>query len=542
MRSRRFDVRRRGERPSATCKPGLTPVPPSLSKRTVSWELCLFAAILAAVSASAGADPAQLEVDIRPAWNGFVVPGKATELGVRLTARGDAHASVRLRAPGVDSRARVTLPAGKPQLLRLPLRAPLSGRKVSIEIGLQGHSETRIEEWAPALIADEPLVVTTTDHAWQIRTETASQRTAVRYVSDRDLPHTPQAYDTVDALIVDQAGLARLDGERLSAMFGFLGGCGRLIAVGMTDEVVARLRTAAGCNGEFFVAIQHPEALYGVVDRALSMEPAPLPSAARLRSLLDHDEVRTVVLTVAVFLAAYVSLLVLAAQAAFPAWMVLAFPLGASLLAPLIWLHRGPDIVSIGWMEMYNDDRVARTATLVQLHGNGRGTGQFSLPVAHGLPLPPLPSSPRPPTFELKDQALSVQLPVRLLAREEFLFLGSTELVAPVRITVAPEGVRVHNAGGRATGRGTLFWSGELFYLPTLAPGAHWSTAGASPRRPANPLERWLAAQTRGGAASVFLRLPRAAGEHQNTPAHDGPPWLLVRALATRSSDAGSKT
>ncbi len=483
-----------------------------------------------------------MAVEIFPAWNGFAVPGKTTEVAVRLTAREDGQAIVRVRSAEMISHAKVRLAADQAQVTRLPLTAPLSGGKLAIEIALEEGAEPRIEQWSPTWITDTPLVATTTDQVWRALADNPSRSYTARIVTARGLPRTPHGYGTVDALIIDQSGLTRLDAQQLSALFAFLGGCGRLVAWDMTPDIAARLGAAAGCDRQFFSHVQSVEGLRAALTRMLPLQPVALPTGARLSSLLDSSSGQSITGTVALFLAAYCVLMWVAARAAFPAWVVLLLPPAASLAVPLIWLGRAPELVSVGWAEMWSDDRVARTATLVQLHGAGRGTGELSLPAVGGLPVAQIASPQRPLRLELGNDALTVRVPVRLLAREELLFTGVTELVPPIRVTLDAGGPRVRNTSAQATRSGFLFWNDQQFTLPALPPGAQWSTQGVSPSRSANPVSGWLRTQTPKRTVAILLRLPRPAGDELTGPAPADTQWLLVRAGAAHATAPAGRT
>ena len=299
------------------------------------------------------ASPAEgdLRIDLVPAWEGMARPGAVTELEIRLN--GGRAGDYVLELSGGEAPLRITASTGPggAATLWVPYRAaadPFVGVTAYRDGQAVGRAEKRIHH---VISGSRVVAVSLADRSRASKMNIALPKSVVLNASPMALPRTPQAYDAIDLLVLDAASLSALDDVRLSALQGYLGGCGKLIVEWLPDNGVQRLRSLSGCGGRFIGVFDDEAPLTLGALRLLEAPTAPLPRAFELARARNPDVTNDIYLPIVVFLCVYLLIMLGIALTTRKALPLLLVPVLAAALAVFAWRERPPRSELIIWSE-----------------------------------------------------------------------------------------------------------------------------------------------------------------------------------------------
>lgn len=435
----------------------------------LSRALCLLAVLLPWGSASA-----DLSIQLGAAWGGVVRSGGATELRVELVSGQAGPVVVELRDHQPPIRITRQLEALRREHVVVPV-SPRPFRPLEVEARFGAGPPVRAE-FVFKSPGERPLIAI----AGGVGDGIADA--SVIFPANAALPQSSAGYRAIDALVVDDATLERLDPTQAQALRDHLAGCGRLILMSAAPRDVGRdpLLGTAGCGHRFLHQIASAADLPASVQALLLASPTDAPSNATLRELLGAEELPTEAWAP---LLAFWLLYALAApvliRGAGSRTMALAIPALATTLGLAAWWASPPSGTWVSWSEADSGDPYARTHALVTLVGRGAAEARLGLPLSLGGPEPATAAASLELHYpDAAPGAAAMAMRTQLLSLESARLAGGTVASVPIRVFLMDGRPAVRNLGPQAARPGLLGWRGERYPVPPLAPGATWQVAG----------------------------------------------------------------
>jgi hypothetical protein len=462
--------------------------PPAAVVRRALRAVPLLALTLAT---AAHADAA---LDVSAAFDGWSRPGRQSELRLELGAGAGGRAQLSIDDGARRIETTLVLQSGAPALVRLPVTA---GERVHVVV---------VRPAAPALVrefgfrlAEAPLIAWASRDSSAWPQELGLQRLPVDATA---LPHSAAGFAGIDALVLDEATLLRLEPEQLRALAAYLGACGRVVAVSAAG---AALKQVAGCGGGALRIVATTTAAPRAL-AALFEQPVAEPPRFEVLAHIAEPGLGawpTVAAVVTVYLAA---MLALAAADAGARTLILLSLLATVLVAALPGIGRAPAQLAV-WAELAPGDLAARYGASLSLPGSFAGDRTLTLdavlPAAEPCAAAGRPGGPSIWTWDRGAQrftAVAERLP--LFGSERVCFRGVFPVAArAARIGRAGDALAVTNVGQGAWERGRALLQGRVYDLPPLAPGE--SARLVEPRLPQTDAE--TLALSRSSAAGSIL-------------------------------------
>jgi hypothetical protein len=452
------------------------------------------------------ADPEELRIDARAAWDGVAREGEWTEIAVRVVAlRGG---TVRIDTGEGTLRTTTTgdVEAGAPAEFRLPVRLE-SAPHVSVTVqgpgSTEGHGDVPLR-----LVRPGRVVVGTARGTAYVPAPMGPSAAVVVPLDAGAVPATAAAFRGMDALVLDAALLADLDDPQLRALEHFLGQCGRVLLVGVPHAAVTRARSVAGCGAALLDVSEVGAPVETTLARLLAQPVPPLPEASDLATLLPDAGRPAAARPLIGFFIAYAAALV-GGLASRRAWLLPALPVAASALLLASLYTSPPGVGVVSWTEVTSGATRARFVALVRVDGMAPRSVSLDVPEALGLPTPLQTPSGEAMRMVARDGGdTHLDLRTRLLSAQRLDLHGALEWTAPLSVEMAGELPRVENRGTAPSAPGYFLWRGYVYTLPGLEPAAAWDPARAEPM-PRARVPGWLA-QRRFGADDVAALIPGA--------------------------------
>jgi hypothetical protein len=478
--------------------------------------------LLAAAGLAAQAAGA-LELEVVPSWQGWSRPGRTTEVELRLAGTGDV--SVTIGAGGQRITSTVSIDAGHPARLRVPVPAASV-----VTVDAAPATGPAVREQVALSLAEAPLL------AWVgaevgARGPVGFQRLPLDSAA---LPGTVAGYGSIDALVIDAAALAALDDDQWNALLGHVASCGRTVLVGAATEAARLFASATGCSGRAIGFAADGDAAATRLDELLHQS-LPEPVDARsLASMADadlapwHRVVGTLAACAALLLLGAVFLPALAVQVA----LAVAAAIGASWFVQ----SRPADAQLVIWAEAGPGDRLARYQALQQTSLVQRGDVAVTLPAELATPRAcrDLPDATwHWSTSERRFESLTVAS--RLFGRVPVCFAGHFPVARAAQSRdLDAVSITVRNSGPSSWPAGTLAWRRLLLPLPAVAPGEEFVATRAATTQPPTAAGRLALARTAPDAATMLW--PLDVGLVKQAPERSQA-WLLVTADAWVAGD-----
>ena len=501
----------------------------------LGWLLGLMPGWTAAQANSpAGVDALQLQLQLQPAWQGYVKSGVAhSELSVGFKAPRNGWASATVIGASMRVSRDFPVEPAQPVSLSLPLVHD-SLQPLQVEVHLDGKLLAQQQLELVVLPASARLVAVVagmgTTPAWTPHPGAdyfSQENLTLLNITPRELPVHAQSYAQLSALILSGSVLAALSSAQVAALGEYLGACGKLFLTDSSAVEEATLRAFAGCGGSQLMA-GLPASSVDITAHPAS----PLPGVATLRQLVPGAHYG-VVQTLLIFLLGYLGLLLLAARTATRVLPLLMLPLAATGLALLAWSLSNPFLQAVAWAEMNSGDPSLRYVGLLQVMGTSRQQVPLTLSGLTGVPHPVEPMGVAGLHYGLHygnaEEPARLSLETRLLSRHEFVFNGTAPGVM-LEVFGDSERARVTNRGAGASPPAVVAWRGLRFSVPALAAGQSWQPAAPVAAEPWGdaPQEQLLRQKAMGGGTWLLLPLDIAAlRPWQEAGAKTS--WLLVK-------------
>ncbi len=430
--------------------------------------LILLGILLAQQIANQATDPLQIEASV--AFGGHVSASKFTEL--RVLAASPAGGTLILDTVGGSPNVSFSLDlrSGETTKTWAPLGIDFSNQSPAIRATL-GRAKP------------QKVALNTIRHStpWSALVGTLASQLLLEVpdtesVSGTTLPRFSPAYGQISALAIGGPTLATLDDSQLRSLLEFVGSCGRLMLIDVSESVEQIFVNRAACEGRFFKSVDSGDNAEAAYRKLLEQRLLTFPSDEQLGGLLSDTSDGDVDLTrLSLFWAGYLLVLALLMFQARTRIAGLGFSIVSTVLVLVIW----PAAISrayVAWAEASFNDRVARYAALERYSAARRGT--FMLPAD---PFGTHPTIITGSNYSFQWNAETDQSYVVWdtppFQQIDSLTRGSFTIDTTLRAEIRENIVSVCNSGIRASREAFLHWQGGIFAIPSIAPGTTWSSA-----------------------------------------------------------------
>lgn len=440
-------------------------------------------------------------LELGAAWDGRFVPGRTTEIRLRVLSERGGPARVQLRSGPIELSVALQLEPRRALTRAIPIRPGNDGHiyaEAALPDGRSHQAELRLDA-----VRDQPGLMLAsrslqTPAGW-IRTDPTA------------LVSLPEGYGPIAALALAPADLALLSPDQVHALDAYLMGCGSLALPGIGASDLGHIRAGSGCGGRRVVS--------AVADLVVRPSPDSAESVADAIRSLPATRGGDTLVRVCAILAAYVLLLaVLAARTGTGYWLLAVPP----VVALLLW-QALPRLVAsvetVTWAIAESGDPVARTATLIRIAGDGRGPAATTLAPMSRLPVPLDLGRHR---ISLDANGIRLHGPAALFAANTWIARGLTPV--PVGLDLRADGDRlvVDNATGSVLRDAWIVAHRAAHPLPAIEAGESRLIPEVPAGEPHPPED-----MPRPEVRSLVLRWPHGqAPEAVSGPAGDV--WLVL--------------
>jgi hypothetical protein len=467
-----------------------------------------------------------VDLKLKAGLGGQAVFGHATELEIRLFAATPFDGELQILDYNGLSILPVYLEERKEQTLWLPVIPDQAGL---IRVRLQSRV-SNIQEHSLVFMLS-PTTLTLISRATSGETKLGGYRrlegTTPTIISTTSLPHTPQAYDSVDAVVAEASFLAGLSQNQYSALGSYLSGCGIMLLSADMKSFLERLRGVSGCGGQFVQVYDSLSRVSSLLVELMSLRPPRPPSAHELVSL-QHTGMQTATMNaVALYLGGYLLFTALVTWRAKQLRQLMLLPLlvaGAGILA---WSGTGSHRV-ITWAESESGDGHIRVSSLLLLGGSRRGESRLRLLSDARLISVAGASRSSGIVYQDRDGETVLHGHTDLLSPQTYL-LTSVRRQSPLFQLTIQDGIpEIVFFGKRSPAQTRLLWRGQAYNIPSLTYEGRWRPDESQGHRPNNNEERLLNRRLAYGDPALLL--PFTSG----IPALNGPEvinagWLVIR-------------
>ena len=444
--------------------------------------IALSTAFLFALSCQADAQTLP-SLEIIPAWQGLFHFDKNTELKILIHPGQNGPALLTITGGSINKQLQLQLLAGNSKELFIPLRLTDNNAiKILFERpGLPGKEKT---VWFDLASNNNKVVALAIDHPPAIDTDD----TLILNSNAGMLPRHSQAYDMIDALVIDAATLSSLNDSQLKALESFLSVCGQLITVNMPKEVLAALIKNAGCHGNKITVVDNYNQIRYALTNLSRQMPGIQTDQEKFKQLARGSFPKNrIIETIIVFFIFYLLALLLTRLLTRRAEAMLAVSVAGSLLTGLAWSGSDPEINTFTWIEQNSGEASARYAMFFQHIGNGPGQTRITSPAKLQDPVTINSNTLIPTLFTSKENGVTeLVLPTALLNQTELYFNGSIPYDSRISLLNNNGIAQVINHGSQAVENAFLLWEEKIIKLPAIQAQTAWSnTALQSKNLPA---------------------------------------------------------
>jgi len=426
---------------------------------------------------------ADLHLEVSTAWDGHSRHGSTTEIGISLLSQQGGAIEIEILNGLTPTIIKVTLEAGIVHNLWLPARN-LKLKQLEITAKSQTHQSATTNTDLQLHSRDRPiLAVLSAGNTESENNLLASNKIEVLRPAISSLPRHAQAYETIDALIIDAENISGLQRQQLFALKKYLQACGRVVVVGLNKQAASILSDNAGCNGQFFVVAENYSQAIIRAMNTLELTPSPLPNANQLAHFF-HDNRQPLFYTLGALILTYFILLLFFSRLRQHPILIVSIPIFTTLIIIVVSTNTASNTKALYWTENYNGDHHARFSMLLRSSGSGPQLTRISFPLSLGLPRNVQISTREQKTIingnslgddKTNNKIAKLEFNSHLFSQDDFYWQGSVEFQAPLSLSFLGGKPTVGNPNFETSPPGYLHWKSAYYAVPKLAPGIQWS-------------------------------------------------------------------
>ena len=479
--------------------------------------------LLMTLLSDAAAGPAAITMELTAGLGGQAVTRQASEIAVQLFARLPLDAELEILDANGRNRLPVQLNEQQTKTLWITLTPKDSDTPVRIRLYRRSadnsnHNDFLLEKQLRFTLSDTPLTLVSSriPASGTLGRHLPPGNTRPVILTPDHLPHSPRAYAGIHALVIEPVSLASLSPAQYRALGHYLKGCGILLLSQTSESVLNRVRSIAGCHGDFVQPFTSLSRLSQQLSELRAAQPPKLPGAKALAPLLQNRFKLPLLTSISLYLGGYILFMALLGWQLKQQRYLLLLPLLASAAGAFAW--RGePGQQQFRWTEAQSGDRFARSTALLLLGGERRGEARTTINAETQLTAIPPATPPAQIDYQTATGQRQLSAFTPLLSPRQYR-LDSIQAVSTDFQLSLSGGLPVVTFNGAQFPPGVrLLWQGHRYPLPALARGQRWQPAAAQAQQPDSAAERLLNRRLAFNHPALLLPLTGSAG------------WLVIR-------------
>jgi hypothetical protein len=431
-----------------------------------------------------------IDMKLKAGLGGQAVSGRTTELEIRLFAAtpfdGELHV--------LDNNGLSILPVHLDELKAHTLWLPVTPEPAGpIRVRLQSNGTDVLEQALAFVLSRTPLTIISSAIPAEAKLDSHQRSKGITpvIISPLSLPHTPQAFDSVDAMIAERSFLSGLSQAQYHALGSYLSGCGIMLLSADMKSMLERLRDVSGCGGKFVQLYDDLSRVSSILLELMAQRPPHLPGPYELMSLQYTGMQSPTANAIFLYLGGYLLFIALMAWRVKRLHYLMLLPPLVAGAGTLAWSGTGSHRL-ITWAESESGNSHIRVSSLLLLGGDRRGESRVKLQSDARL---------------IKKAGISRHSGILYQDRDgEPVLYGYTDLLAPqtyLLTSVARQSPQFQLAiqdgipeivffGKTSPADTRLLWRGQAYNIPSLTHKDRWRPDESQGHRPAGNEERLL--------------------------------------------------
>jgi len=482
--------------------------------------------LLYLLSLAAGAKPV-IEMELKAGIGGHAVIDQASEIKIRLFSSTQFKGKLDIR----DATGRITYPVQldeyKEKIIRLAV-TPTAGKTVMVRLITEHSGE--IEKQLTFNISDKPLTIisSTIPVSMSLKKHQQADSIIPLILAAQELPHNPQAYTGINALISNEKTLSRLSDKQYHALSTYLSRCGILLLSQSRQSLLKDLQNMSGCSGRFVHNFTALSQVTPILLKLHSEIPPKLPGLQDLMPLQHSLFQHQMITSLSLYLGGYVFFIALLSWRVKKTIFLLVLPVLAAAAGTLAWSGSASHLL-ISWAETVSGDNYSRVSSLLLLGGDRLGDSKINI-AADTLIVNPGQGSQYPDIqFQKYGTRRTLNVHTQLLSPQTYLLTAIKPLVPSFTVKLIDNYPQVVFLGEVFPDKPRLLWRGGTYVIPILKKGKAWQPDKKQGTFPTSAQERLLNRRLAFDSPAVLLPIiipeqtTTADSQMQSTS------WMVIR-------------
>ena len=429
-------------------------------------------------------------MELKAGLGGQAVSGQTTEIKIHLFATRPIAGELEIIDGNILTRLPVQLDEHREKTLWLPV-TPKPFRPVKVRL-ITNRGEVIEKKLAFEHSRTALTLISSTIPAEQTlnRFHQAKGITPV-ILSAAGLPHIPQAYAGVNAIVTDPQSLSSLSQDQYHALAHYLSRCNIMLLSGANQTVLKDLQSISGCGGRFVQSYQNLSQVRPMLLKLSAKRPPKTPAPQDLMSLRQPLFQQQMTTSISLYLGGYLFFFTLVSWRVKKTHYLLLVPALVAAAGTLIWTGEGSHHL-ISWAETESGDNYNKLSSLLMLGGNRRGENRVTIG-----------TETRISNFIGESQTRSIRyLPdgdqrklsgfTYLLSPQAYHLTFTTRQSPRFLLTIKEERPEVIFLGEESPAKTRLLWRGHSYNVPALSRNERWQPEKTQAQDPVSPAEQLL--------------------------------------------------
>lgn len=465
-------------------------------------------------------------MELKTGLGGRAVSGQTSEIKIHLFATRPIAGELEIIDGNGLTRLPVQLDEQREKTLWLPVTAIAY---TPIRVRLITHQGDVIEKELAFEHSNTPLtIIASTIPAGQTLNSHHAPATITPVIlAAAGLPHTPQAYAGVDAIVIDPQSLSSLSQDQYHALADYLGQCNIMLLSDATQAMLKDLQKIAGCGGRFIQSYEDISQVTPALLKLSAKRPPKTPALQELMLLWQPAFQQQMITSISLYLGGYLFFMALVTWRMKNTYYLLLLPAITAAAGALIWTGEGSHHLT-GWAETESDDSYNRISSLLMLSGNRRG--ENSTTIGTDTRLSNFISESQYPGIRYLQDSAQRKLSgyTHLLSPQAYHLTSITSQPPLFLLTMKKGQPEVVFLGEESPEETRLLWRGHFYNVPVLSRDDRWQPEQTPGQDPVSPAERLLNRHLAFGDPALLLPfspdLTEAGDKNIQTTG-----WLVIR-------------
>jgi len=465
-------------------------------------------------------------MEVKPGLGGQAVAGQTTEIKIHLYATRPVNGELEINDGNILTRLPFQLDEHREKTLWLPFTAkpfkPVEvklitnrGEVIEKKLALE-HSNTSLTLISRTIPAEQTL-------------NSFHQATGITPVilSATGLPHIPQAYAGVNAIVTDPTSLSSLSQDQYHALAYYLSQCNIMLLSGANQTLLKDLKSISGCGGRFIQSYQNLSQVSPMLLELSAKRPPKIPAPQDLMSLRQPLFQQQMITSISLYLGGYIFFFTLVSWRMKKMHYLLPLPALVAAAGALIWTGEGSHHL-ISWAETESSDNYNKISSLLMLGGNRRGENRVTVGAETRLSNF-IGESQTPSIHYLQDgDQRKLSGFTHLLSPQAYHLTSTTRQLPQFLLTIKEGRPEVVFLGEESPVETRLLWRGHAYKVPMLSRDERWQPEKKLAQDPASLAESLLNRHLAFGDPALLLPLsPELAETDDSNIQTTG--WLVIR-------------